>query len=109
LLGKPDMEENSFDDELGVGVTFYFKLTSFLSIMFAIFTVISIPVYVLLFKASYYSSSDMPSNSLSALTLGIVGEKGEACTILPSINDILKPEFKYKNAESKLVCKYGKI
>jgi len=47
-LGKPHTEgNNSFDDEVGIGITLYFKLTSYLSILFAIFTVISLPVFYL--------------------------------------------------------------
>jgi hypothetical protein len=52
LLGQPDDDPNSFDNEVGIGITFYFKLTSYLAIMFAVFTVLSIPVFILFFKGS---------------------------------------------------------
>jgi hypothetical protein len=40
-------DENSFDRELGVGVTLYFKILKQLGIMFVLFTFLSIPSFIL--------------------------------------------------------------
>jgi hypothetical protein len=36
-----------FEKELGLGMTLYFRLTSFLALMFLVFTIVSLPVYIL--------------------------------------------------------------
>lgn len=35
------------EKELGLGIALYFRLTSFLAFMFSVFTLISVPVYIL--------------------------------------------------------------
>jgi len=106
LLGQSDDDPNSIDNELGIGINFYFKLTSYLGIIFAIFTVISLPVYILYAKGRSNDITDGGNrNFLSNLTLGNIGEAGTSCLVLPSVNEIMSPKFKYDQTD--LVCKYG--
>jgi hypothetical protein len=38
---------NAFDKELGIGIAVYFKMLRFLGLMFALFTALSIPTFII--------------------------------------------------------------
>lgn len=88
---------------LGVGISVYFKLLKFLTILFLWFTFLSIPSYVF-----YYSGSEQGSShsgfefALSALSLGNLGHSQAACNYGALRNDT-------QVAQVYLDCPYGKI
>jgi len=80
-----------FQEELGLGISLYFKMTSFLGWMFALFTILSMPVYVLFAMVqSNDPINERNRNYLSNITLGLgsMGEAANSCITLPSITKI---------------------
>jgi len=80
-----------FQKEMGLGISLYFKMTSFLGWMFALFTILSMPVYVLFAMVqSNDPINERNRNYLSNITLGLgsMGEAANSCITLPSITKI---------------------
>ena len=64
-------------DELGLGVSLYFKLLKSLTFFFILLSVINIPIYYIYFYGDMRISST--TTWLSYLTIGNIGQTSEYC------------------------------
>lgn len=68
------MQNSDINEKLGLGTSLYFKQLKSLTVLFLLFTLLSLPSYVLFYKGnvSRVSSTD-PMQFFTAFTLGDLG------------------------------------
>ena len=71
----PKNDEYKFVEELGVGMSIYFKTLKSLALMFLMFTFFSIPAFVLFYSGNVSDISNVydTKSIFSAFTLGNLG------------------------------------
>lgn len=84
----------------GVGVTLYFQFLKFLSMMFLMLTILSVPAYIFYFSGTQSDdgSGDMKS-FLGKLSLGNIGQSSYACNSATALG----------SEKFNLYCAYGTL